>query len=1453
MKSARTLILVVLSVCFIKSAHAGQYRYTLEAKDFEFIYNKDGSQEIHMDDFGQLLDPGKPKLPSRIFHIEIPAGMKVNSVNVIKSKPIVMEGTYNITPAPMVLSTSYSQEKIAKIKSEYEKIRKSAFASNSEYPVKAGHFVAQGAYRKHNLCQVRYSPFSYKPKSGKLFFYPSIDVHITYQGSQKLFDEAALMAGDNCASAEVLAREIIVNYDEFKAQQSAGDENIITSDSGSPDANEGFVIITTYALQNSVKLIEQMERAKGREVYTATVEIIDALSYGVDLAEKIRNYLRSRLAIWNISYVMFVGHMDDVPMRYTHPNPYGGWDLEDYVPTDYYYAELTLPDEDSWRKGGDVDPCGVYIYGSGFDSPLFFPAEVSVGRIPISEPNTVEQICSNILQFSMNDDPNYKLNYLMSGAFSDAETDKAVMMEYIINNELDPCNPPTRIYEQDPCCWDSNYYSEYDMSRYITREIWGNDYDDGPFGYVTLAGHGGPSGVYFKAYHPICDSDYFFSALEDWSYLESTYPSIVYSTGCSTASPESIDNMPNTLLEKLKAVAYIGFTRPSCYSWGWSQPSDGLSQTMEYLFSQGSISYQNPRISIGEAHKRTLIEMHDNYDTGLCLLENTFGFTLHGNPDLEILESGIDWQFNLPELTYSTSVNWDYSIVPRSDLTQSSDNCQISSTLPGSSSDTYFNYAWQNCGQTEALSHAVKVFLDDKMLFETSVLTLDSNEYHYVLNAQNPETITGGRHTLWYQIDADHEVFESDENNNTWGAQFVWEPMHLANETVLEYNAPPLASAPSAIDSNESNWDGFSFDLWGQYPSEGKAWSAISVLDVDGASYGLNIWEIGNYTGSEKGFDGLGLLGSQGDRFALLNGHNMPLGQYYTGVNRLSSYDNENYRIEHSESTLLCPCENGPFTMESDDSVDIYEIEITDSGTYQFVLDQLTGTCDLALKLYSPDVNYCLWSDDIAHINNGGDGEDEVLNTSISVTGSYALVVCKDSGTDWDKTCTYSISFYKQINPDVPSNPTPPDDAAGIRPWVNLQWSDCEWACSYDVYLQKNSEPFELLGSTSDASLYATLSHSSNYAWYVVAQNPAGYSSQSPTWTFSTTSAPDITIKRPNGGEVAVIGEPFNNNIAWTSNTGTNVKIDLIRDGVPETIESSTANDGFYEWTVTGPAATNCRITIGVLPLSNPSDTSDADFSIVEQSVQISSPNGGEILAAGVPTEIIWNPVGGASEYVVIKFSDDNGSSWLNIVAMTENDGSFMWTPTIVSDQCLIQVIRRDNASIYDISDAVFYVVQRSILVKIPNGQENWRVGTYEGIEWKTYNLTGNLKIDISSDYGANWTTLASSTTDDGHFDWQVDDTFVSDRQNLIKISSLDFPGLEDTSDQPFTIYSCPLNCDLTDDCCVDINDFSEFVNQWLSYGNPSDCQYSANFTGDDCEVTFEDFAMLASEWLQCE
>ena len=70
-----------------------------------------------------------------------------------------------------------------------------------------------------------------------------------------------------------------------------------------------------------------------------------------------------------------------------------------------------------------------------------------------------------------------------------------------------------------------------------------------------------------------------------------------------------------------------------------------------------------------------------------------------------------------PDLEPVTMSGWSYPIVPRSTGGASGTSCLLTSTLPGNTYDTNYNWAWTNSGLVSAGSHLTQIYVDDVWFF----------------------------------------------------------------------------------------------------------------------------------------------------------------------------------------------------------------------------------------------------------------------------------------------------------------------------------------------------------------------------------------------------------------------------------------------------------------------------------------------------------------------------------------------------------------------------------------------------------------------------------------------------------------------------------------------------------------------------------------------------------------
>ncbi len=564
------------------------------------VTDTERGHELAVEGFGYLLVPGKPALPSRIFAVAIPPGAKVAQVTFDAGEGVLLPGTYQVPPAPLPRVPGDEDPALyAADRARYEKNYDAVYGSDEPYPRNVVEFVRAAGYRGHNLADVRVTPFTYHPQSGRLTYHPEITVHVRYT----LPETAPAVIVDNLVRTERIAREIIVNYEQSASWHSDG----AAAGRGLHD----FVIITLDSLVSAVTPLVDWEITKGRTVEVVTTSWISANYSGYDLAEKMRNFLRDKYPSgeWGIEDVLLVGDYDDVPMRRCWQNVGYG-----YPETDLYYAELSLPDSDSWDANEN------HQWGEDSD-PIDFYSEVNVGRIPWSGYSTVLSICEKSAAFELNDDPGFKKNILLLGGYFWADTDNAVLMEAKVDQHWMADWTMTRMYEQNSDYW-SSYPCDYPLNHNNVMAVWSNE----PFAFVNWAGHGSPTSCHIYGLGAPA-----FIMSSDCSSLNDNYPAIIFADACSNSDTD-YTNIGKAMLNR-GAVGFVGSTKVAYGCPGWSNPYSGSSQSLDYFFTTSVTSGEYTQ---GSGHQWALRQM---YTLGLwsSLKYEMFEWgALWGNPDLAI-------------------------------------------------------------------------------------------------------------------------------------------------------------------------------------------------------------------------------------------------------------------------------------------------------------------------------------------------------------------------------------------------------------------------------------------------------------------------------------------------------------------------------------------------------------------------------------------------------------------------------------------------------------------------------------------------------------------------------------------------------------------------------------------------------------------------------------------------
>ncbi len=195
--------------------------------------------------------------------------------------------------------------------------------------------------------------------------------------------------------------------------------------------------------------------------------------------------------------------------------------------------------------------------------------------------------------------------------------------------------------------------------------------------------------------------------------------------------------------------------------------------------------------------------------------------------------------------------------------------------------------------------------------------------------------------------------------------------------------------------------------------------------------------------------------------------------------------------------------------------------------------------------------------------------------------------------------------------------------------------------------------------------------------------------------------------------------------------------------------------------------------------------STEVSASTTGTTLEVTAPNGAEILEMGVETDITWDSAPSVQE-VVISVSTDNGANWEVIAGPMANLGLHAWTvPNTASDQCLIKV--EDTGGTYsDTSDNVFTIQGPTITVQTPVNGEFLDMGYEYNITWTHTGQVNDVVIHLSTDGGTSWNMIAGPMPNNGLFAWTIPN--IDSADCFIKVEEALNGLANDANDQAFTI-----------------------------------------------------------------
>ena len=338
--------------------------------------------------------------------------------------------------------------------------------------------------------------------------------------------------------------------------------------------------------------------------------------------------------------------------------------------------------------------------------------------------------------------------------------------------------------------------------------------------------------------------------------------------------------------------------------------------------------------------------------------------------------------------------------------------------------------------------------------------------------------------------------------------------------------------------------------------------------------------------------------------------------------------------------------------------------------------------------------------------NRGNDYRTLTKNSGGNPTGPFVVKyentlnysgtkVSYSSSTSGDKRLMRASADFLKITPNANFVVTATPKTTNANFYVRL--------LKLDSYT--NPTVLSVVEPTLSGSTYSiTVNDKASYADYILVVYNAKYATASSRDTTSiqyditVDAAPatnSITISSPKGGESWLINST--QNITWTSNNVTNVKIEYSADNGTtwSTVSASTpAAAGTYAWTVPATAATQSKIKLSDVDGLATAVTSNV-FSVltaIVPKITLTSPIGGESWQANSSHNITWTSTSVSN--VLIELTTDNGTTWSTVAASTPAAaGSYSWSvPNTPSVNSKIRVSDASTVSRNSVSASVFTI-----------------------------------------------------------------------------------------------------------------------------------------------------------------
>ena len=301
--------------------------------------------------------------------------------------------------------------------------------------------------------------------------------------------------------------------------------------------------------------------------------------------------------------------------------------------------------------------------------------------------------------------------------------------------------------------------------------------------------------------------------------------------------------------------------------------------------------------------------------------------------------------------------------------------------------------------------------------------------------------------------------------------------------------------------------------------------------------------------------------------------------------------------------------------------------------------------------------------------------------------------------------------------------------------------------------------------------------------------------------TFSI-NGPTIKLINPSNGGSLESRSKYD--VTWKTSdlTSSSVRIYYSLDnGINwELMVNKVKDIGSYSWKVPDVYGTINECLVKVEEFGNPSlhDISSRNFNIVgvQPSIEILSPQIGELISANTDYTIKWKSKHLKSKFVKLYYSINGGASWRKISSLTPDEGEIIWsTPDITSQICLLRIEDAGDHMTSILMDD-FFTITRNPNIFLTYPESGIKIDPTEpfNIKWNSMNLSSDrVNIYYSINNKINWKSVSYQSLDTMSYLWNVPEFEVDQGQCFIKIEDVGDSDVYAENESAFVISGIPI------------------------------------------------------------